>query len=741
MPAGWEKSISRAIRAWNATSPSRILPPVFTADPHRLARFEREARLLASLNHPNIATIHGLEEAGDASGRAIVMELVDGETLAKRLARHPDGLSVTDAGAIARQIVGALAAAHDKGIIHRDLKPANIMIRSDGVVKVLDFGLAKMGKADEVASWAATATFEGTRHGVVLGTAAYMSPEQAQGRTVDARSDVFSFGVVLYEMMTGRAPFRGATMVETLAKVLESHPAGVRTLRADLPAPLASLVEHCLEKDRERRPSAAEIQSRLAGVAASGVAPAVGSRRRRVVLVSLSAAAAAAIVAAGLWWNTGSDVRAARRRVPELMAAAARFDYDGFYRTAHGVIPLLPDDLQVKQVWLNMTFPVTISSNPAGAEVAVKGYSAVKADWIPIGRTPLEQVRVPFGAARLRITKDGYAPFEGTVNGQSVTYTLDPVGAVPDGMVRVAAGRTNIFGTSIAVPDFWMDRFEVSNRQFKAFVDAGGYRTRDFWKEPVVDNGRTLTWDEAMTRFLDKTGRQGPSTWELGTFPDGAADAPVAGVSWYEAAAYARYAGKLLPTGFQWRLAVSSAGGMFAGGLFSDILEFSNFGMKGPSIVGSHPGLGPFGTYDMAGNVKEWCWNEIVGGRMILGGGWNETSYKYLDVDAQPPLHRGPAFGFRLVRNITAPPDASYTAVRFTPPRDYSKERPANDATFAILRGLYPTTRSRSTPASIALKRPPNGGARRSPSTRRTEASASSSTSTCRRTPRRRFRA
>ena len=393
---------------------------------------------------------------------------------------------------------------------------------------------------------------------------------------------MFSFGVVLYEMMTGRAPFRGATMVETLAKVLESHPAGVRTLRPDLPAPLGSLVEHCLEKDRERRPSAAEIQSRLASVAASGVAPAAGSRQRRLVAVSLSAAAIAATVAAGLWWYSGRDVRAARRRVPELMAAAARFDYDGFYRAAHGVIPLLPDDLQVKQVWLNMTFPVTISSNPTGAEVAVKGYSAVKADWIPIGRTPLEQVRVPFGAARLRITKDGYVPFEGTVNGPSVTYTLDPTGAVPDGMVRVAAGRTNIVGTSFEVPDFWMDRYEVIEPEFKAFVDAGGYRTRDFWKEPVVDNGRALTSDEAMTRFLDKTGRQGPSTWELGTFPDGAADVPVSGVSWYEAAAYARYAGKAAAD----RVSVAARRELGRRNVRGRPVQrhprVSNFGMKGP---------------------------------------------------------------------------------------------------------------------------------------------------------------
>jgi pimeloyl-ACP methyl ester carboxylesterase len=311
----------------------------------------------------------------------------------------------------------------------------------------------------------------------------------------------------------------------------------------------------------------------------------------------------------------------------------------------------------------------------------------VQAEWIPIGRTPLEQVRVPFGATRVRITREGYAPFEGALSPQSAAYTLDPAGAVPDGMVRVAGGTTSVSGTAHQVPDFWMDRFEITNRQFKAFVDAGGYRNREYWTQPIVERERTLPWEEAMARLLDRTGRPGPSTWELGTFPGGGADLPVSGVSWHEAAAYARYAGKRLPSAFQWRAAVSW--GVFVGGIFSDILEFSNFGMKGPAVVGSHAGIGPFGTYDMAGNVKEWCWNETAGGRMILGGGWNETSYKYLDIDAQPPLNRGPAFGFRLVSNIAPPPDASYAAIPATPPRDYSKEKPADDATFAILRGLY----------------------------------------------------
>src|SRR5262245_62250765 len=188
----------------------KILPAAFTEDPERLARFDREARLLAALNHSNIATIYGLENPG--AGRAIVMELVEGETLARRLSQSGGGLDLSEAIGLGRQIAGALAAAHGKGIVHRDLKPANVMITPDGVAKILDFGLAKVSRSSDDA----TVTSDGTRQGVVLGTAAYMSPEQAQGNLVDGRSDVFSFGVVLYEMLTGRAPFRAPTFVETL---------------------------------------------------------------------------------------------------------------------------------------------------------------------------------------------------------------------------------------------------------------------------------------------------------------------------------------------------------------------------------------------------------------------------------------------------------------------------------------------------------------------------------------------
>ncbi len=150
--------------------------------------------------------------------------------------------------------------------------------------------------------------------------------------------------------------------------------------------------------------------------------------RRRAVLIAAVVVALAAIAAGGAWWASGREARAARARVPELLQLADRYDFDGFYREARSVVPLLPDDLQIKQVWLNMTFPVnTIDSDPPGADVWVKGYLATSADWIPIGRTPIKQVRVPFGAVRLKVSKDGYAPFEGTLNGQTVKYTLDPI--------------------------------------------------------------------------------------------------------------------------------------------------------------------------------------------------------------------------------------------------------------------------------------------------------------------------
>jgi serine/threonine protein kinase/Tol biopolymer transport system component len=230
----------------------KILPHALSADPDRLARFEREARVLAALNHPNIATIHGLEEHDGI--KALVMELVAGETLAGWIARAKGGgLPIAEALGIARQIGEALDVAHEKGIVHRDLKPANVKITPEGLVKVLDFGLAKL-QAEDTAhpSQAPTVTIGGTREGSILGTAAYMSPEQARGFAVDKRTDIWAFGCVLFEMLTGRAVFARQTVSDTLAAILEREP-DWRALPPATPLSVVRLLHRCLEKDPKRR--------------------------------------------------------------------------------------------------------------------------------------------------------------------------------------------------------------------------------------------------------------------------------------------------------------------------------------------------------------------------------------------------------------------------------------------------------------------------------------------------------
>src|SRR5579862_1273820 len=229
----------------------KVLPATFLGDPDRMARFQREAQVLASLDHPNIGLIYGLVDSEDS--RTLVLALIEGPTLEDRIAAGP--LPLDEAVAISKQIIEALEYAHDRGVVHRDLKPANVKITPEGVVKVLDFGLAKVLEDDPPASSLAnspTLTLGHTRAGVILGTAAYMSPEQAVGRPVDRRSDIFSFGAVLYEMLTGKRAFAGATTPDVLEAVVKSDP-DWSALPAGTPAYVRRLLERCLAKDRKQR--------------------------------------------------------------------------------------------------------------------------------------------------------------------------------------------------------------------------------------------------------------------------------------------------------------------------------------------------------------------------------------------------------------------------------------------------------------------------------------------------------
>ena len=236
----------------------KILPRAFTSHPDRLARFEREARMLAALNHPNICAIYGFEEVDGV--RFLVLELVEGVTLAQKLAQASNlhqksgGLSLGQVLGVARQIAEALEVAHEKGIIHRDLKPANIKITPDGAVKILDFGLAKIvGGSGPSSDLSSAPTEDGTSGGgPIIGTAAYMSPEQARGLPVDKRTDIWTFGCVLYEMVTGRVAFPGETISDSIAKILQREP-DWSALPAATPAPIRRLLLRCLTKDPKQR--------------------------------------------------------------------------------------------------------------------------------------------------------------------------------------------------------------------------------------------------------------------------------------------------------------------------------------------------------------------------------------------------------------------------------------------------------------------------------------------------------
>src|SRR5688572_4861813 len=319
----------------------KILPPIFVADPDRLLRFEREARVLASLSHPNICAIHGIADVNGTPG--LVLELVDGRTLAELIAGAASrrrrtssssadegahkGMSISEALAIARDVARALEAAHDKGIIHRDLKPANIKITADGTVKVLDFGLAKASadSAPERDLDAATSGATTVNSNGLLGTAAYMSPEQARGEPLDKRTDIWSFGCVLYEMLSGRPVAKGTTVSDTIAAVLDGEPDWT-ALPATTPPIIQRLLRRCLEKDVRRRlkdigDARFDIEDALTSVGDASSRQAAAGRsvttsRRVWTLVSVMVAVGA--VVAFVWFRPAAPVA-----LPELRRVSA----------------------------------------------------------------------------------------------------------------------------------------------------------------------------------------------------------------------------------------------------------------------------------------------------------------------------------------------------------------------------------------------------------------------------------
>ncbi|MBM3790645.1 MAG: hypothetical protein FJW35_09895, partial [Acidobacteria bacterium] len=345
---------------------------------------------------------------------------------------------------------------------------------------------------------------------------------------------------------------------------------------------------------------------------------------------------------------------------------------------------------------------INIRTEPPGARIYLKEYAAPDSDWSYLGVSPLEKIRVPIGIFRWKIEQEGYETVlaaastwdigggEDLLAGYDLVRTLDEQGSRPAGMVRVQATQTEV-GT---LGDFFIGKYEVTNREYKEFVDAGGYRNREYWKHAFVKDGRQLAWEEAMREFVDPTDQPGPSTWLAGDYPQGQGEYPVSGVSWYEAAAFAEYLGRNLPTDAHWNAARGGFTPMIQWpqlGGFAVLAPFSNFGGQGPVEVGTLPGVTAYGAFDMAGNVREWCWNETPLGRLIRGGAWNDNTYEFVNLRQAPPMDRSARNGFRLAgySDPGTVPEAAFAFQHLGQPLDFRAQQPVSDAIFEVYREQF----------------------------------------------------
>jgi len=378
--------------------------------------------------------------------------------------------------------------------------------------------------------------------------------------------------------------------------------------------------------------------------------------------------------------------RSARERIPEIVRLIEQDKYGAAFVLAKQIEPHLAGDSELENLWPRISREISVVTQPPGAVVSTKDYSDVADEWRDLGVTPLNNVRVPLGLRRWKFTKEGLATVERALPvGSALDVSLE--GAVDADAVHVPGGDVVSWITGIdpiarvALPDFFIDRYEATNRQFKAFLQAGGYRNRDYWDQPFISQGKSLTWEQALDRFVDATGRPGPSTWTLGDYPAGQDDYPVTGVSWFEAAAFAKFSGKSLPTVPNW---IRAAGTNFG----ANIEPLSNLQGGGPAPVGKYGGMSPFGAYDMAGNVREWCWNAWGDQRYILGGAWTDPLYRFTYANVQSPFDRSPMNGIRLVRYTGGMPEAAAKPVELLV-RDYTREKPVNDEVFNVYRSQF----------------------------------------------------
>ena len=668
----------------------KFLPHYLNSDEDEKLRFIHEAKAASALQHSNICTIHDIDETEDGQ-MFMCMEYYKGETLKQKLERGP--LKQKEAIDIAIQITNGLEQAHENGITHRDIKPANIMITERDEVKILDFGLAMLGGQTRL-----------TKAGSTLGTAAYMSPEQARGDEVDHRTDIWSLSVVLFEMLTGKLPFKGDYEQAIIYSILNEEPRLREEILKSCPTPLIRLLEKSLRKDISLRTASVyefkteleQINVRITGIGIKRTGK-VNRYFKPAILIPLGIIIIISAVFIVSKLYRMNKIRWARDvalpKIEELRnMGGAEENYIEAFDLAVKAEDFIPDDPKLKQHMKWISGFTSIQTQPAGARIFRKPFDKSEDDWEFIGFSPVDSMRMPNYLFRWKFEKPEYETMHrlfwsrgsfdltaATLLPGSQNCILDKKGSLPPNMVRIP-------GTE-EIPDFLIDKYEVSNEQYKQFVDAGGYQNSSYWKHPFIQNGNEVSWEKAMAEFRDATGRLSPSTWEVGSYPEGKRNHPVSGVSWHEAAAYAEFVGKELPSTSHWNAARRGSLGMLSYLYYS----MCNFSGKGPVPVGTTKTITQFGVYDMAGNVREWCWNASEKGRCIRGGAWNDIHYMYNSITQADPFDRSSKNGIRCVsyfdkdditENIFAPriPEKA---------RNFYKETPVSDAIFNIYKGMF----------------------------------------------------
>ena len=453
------------------------------------------------------------------------------------------------------------------------------------------------------------------------------------GEVIFENDDVFGDGVNIASRIEPLAEPGGICITETVEKALHSYP-GIVPVRlgkaklknVDYPVMIYAISGHDLSV-----PSKNKFAQR--------------ARKRRAIPLKLSnillytAIPASVIILLFFFYakkNRIANARTTLLNIEKIIDSSWR-DYSLAYSLIKKVQKIIPDNPELNTLLKRSSLKVNITSEPAGAKVYVKEYKHPEQEWKYLGVTPLKNIELPITVFRWKLEKEGYdtvkavaSSFQWDMNSFSgmtkenmyapnnFNRVLDKKEMIPPGMVRVKGGELP-YGK---IADFFIDKFEVRNKEFKNFINGGGYKNPSYWKYEFIKDGKVIKWEEAVSLFTDKTEQPGPSVWEAGTYPEGEDNYPVRGISWYEAAAYAEYAGKTLPTSDHWGLARGDQTFIMrwpqVGG-YALFAPFSNYDHKGPVATGSLPGITAYGAYDMAGNVREWCWNKSPNGRSIRG--------------------------------------------------------------------------------------------------------------------------